>query len=348
MRKNLSVLGLFAGAILFGCASEPEVVYIDQSKLIVLDRKLPDRNQETKISPKINFERDSAERNISISGLQAKEVAIDRKDQVKALRERLRSDNERAVRLISSRLKDFYERELDEIYNAEFAKLMPVNEKITQEYKQEYRVIFDRYAALREPILIKLSLYISGPSTEQLVPVDEPDLLPSEKKIREQIRDLQRSLNDLEQKFKLEVQALEEKFVESLGKQVETLNNAIATKSKEIEQRAIKEARAQVQSFSQEIEKVLFIDPKISLAATEPLVFTSPPSTVNPIDLLISSQVERMRATIVREKVQNELQIWLRLHHFEMTQNKNQGKDRTAEFLKWRYELIAKGGTVEK
>jgi hypothetical protein len=348
MRKSLSFLALTVSLILAGCAPEAEVVYIDQSQLLVLDRKLPIRNQETKIRANITFERDSAERNIRVPGLAAKEVAIDRKKQVQLLQERLKSDNEKAVRLISSRLKDFYERELDDLYNSEFIKLVPVNEKITSDYKKEYRVIFDRYAKLRAPILIRLSLVLPIPTSSPLIPIDDPDLLPNEKKSREQMRELQRDLNDLEQKFKLEVQGLEEKFVETLGKQVERLNETIAAKAKEIEIRAVQEARDQVQNFSQEIEKVLYIDPKISLAATESLVFSSPPSTVNPIDLLISSQVERMRATIVREKVQNELQIWLRLRHFELTQNKNQGKDRTAEFLKWRSELIANGGPVGK
>lgn len=331
-----------------GCKSEPEVVFIDQSQLLTLDRTFPNRNQETKIRPKVIFDRDTAERNIQIPGLQSKEVSIDRKDQVITLRSKLKSDNERAIRLISSRLRDFYERELDDLYSSEFTKLIPVNDQITSNYKQEYRVLFEKNAKEREPLLTKLSLILAIPTSSPLIPVDDPSITPNEKKSREEMRELQRKLNELEQSFNLEVQGLEEKYIESLGKQVETLNASIAKRSKEIERRAIEEARIQVQSFSEEIEKVLFIDPKISLAATEPLVFTSPPSKINPIDLLISSQVDRMRATIVREKVQNELQIWLRLRNYEQTQNKSQGKDRTTEFLKWRSELIAKGGTIEK
>ncbi|MFO0045942.1 MAG: hypothetical protein ACK53G_10970, partial [Armatimonadota bacterium] len=59
---------------------------------------------------------------------------------------------------------------------------------------------------------------------------------------------------------------------------------------------------------------------------------------------LLNSQFETLKSTILKEKVQNELQMWARIRHYQLSETPTRGKDVTADFLKWR-QSMKMGGT---
>jgi hypothetical protein len=263
--------------------------------------------------------------------LAEKEVTSNRTADILELKAKLEQENKEAIQLIFERLKEFYQQELDDFREEESQKLNPTKQENLDKYLQEYRIIFNKYAQLREPILVELS-------------TNDDDLTSTERTQRKLAQSNQESLKKLEDAFEIEISALRSKLDLANQSAISQFENRMRAKQKEIEERAMAEARNQVTNFSEEIEKVMFLEPKLTLPKILQYQNSNAARFKDGKGFLLNSQFETLKSTILKEKVQNELQMWARIRHYQLSETPTRGKDVTAEFLKWR-QSMKMGGT---
>ncbi|MBI1331322.1 MAG: hypothetical protein JST12_16950 [Armatimonadetes bacterium] len=329
--RNLSVLLISILAV--GCGSKPERVFVDLDKVAVT---IPVKPKFQAIQPSVSSASSSAPK--TIPGEPATEVENLRGEQKQAIRDEVERETRSAIATITERLRDYYQREVDDFYADQQKALAPFKEKLDQDYLDKLRAIFEESAKKRGPVLTRLSFLTEFPPPEKLVPIEGEDLTKREKAKREEIRDLQRQMAQIDREYDDAVSKLDGGNVEALLKEATRLQDLLKAKQKEIDDKAAKEATQLVRRFSSGLSERIFSRYTFQLreiptkTVNFPQIGAQPGVPGVPFDRAQIDQDDKLALT-------KELEAFLSLNHYERSPNPADSRDVTAEFIEWRTNL---------
>jgi hypothetical protein len=276
-----------------------------------------------------------------INPVAAKKIEIDRPGERAKLAKFLEAENNKAIGEITANLKQFYRREYDAFFLAENAKVAPQNAAMIAKSKLIIKEAFDSFATARAPVLLRLSFLIGFPPSAELRQIRGENLGPNEIKRNEEIRELQRKLAELDREYENVLVRLDDQLREQLGDEVTEFSKRLEAKQAEISARADREARSQVSAVSKTIHDQILNKFSLSFDRSEAArASVQVPASTNKIQVpygwKTSSPAE------FRQRLQSELEIWLRLNRYERAQEGENAPDKTAEFESWRKTLDTK------
>jgi hypothetical protein len=325
---------VFLTLLLFGCSRAPTTVFVDLDE-VPLDKIKPVKTNDLK--PDIPSATSVAAR--TLPGEPSVEVENLKADQKVAIRKEVDQQTNDAIATISTRLQDYYSREIDDFYKTEFAKLGPLKQSLIAEYLNAIRPIFEASANKRAPLLTRLTFLTKFPPPEtQLFPLEGENLSKSELKRRIEVRELQRSIIEIDHQYELDTRELDAKNSTLLDKQTEDIQTRLKAKQKEIDVRAQNEATRLVKRFSTSLSNRIFSRYTFQLKEI-------PTKTVNFPKTDTALAVPRVTFdgaqlyTNERAELAKELATFLRLNHYERAGLPEGAKNVTQEFIEWRTNL---------
>ena len=332
-RKYHYSLIFLAPVLLASCSPSRERVYVDIDKIPLTQPK-----PSTISVPKPNDSGSPTIASRSIPGEKSTEVENLRADEKRLIRQEIELETKSAIGTITERLQDFYKREVDEFYKTESEKLIPFKSQQQEEYLLKIRDIFEASAKKRGPVLTRLSFLTEFPPPQKLVPIDGEDLTKKEKAKRTEIRDLQRSIAEIDKEYAKEVEALDGEFSALFEQQVESLQDLLKQKQSEIDSRAADEATRLVRRFSSGLAERIFSRYTFQLKEI-------PTKTVNFPKIADQPGIPRVpfdRARLDKDdkiELTKELDTFLSLKRYERSPVSNGARDVTTEFIEWRTNL---------
>ncbi len=327
--KRLGILfGLAISQI--GCQQVAPLVYVDLAR-VPIEKPKGLKSMElasTPASPK-------TKKTISVESRPERIVKADREHSAKAIRDLLESESAEARKVISERLKQYYQTEIDEFFDKEYANLAPAAQEAWKGYRDKVHPIFDEYAKQRGPLVVALTVLTEFPNPEQLVKVD-PEADPAIQSRAEKIRDLQRQINLLDRKYELEIAKLDARTRTSIQDSEEAMNAKVEEKRKEINERAEREAKQQVSVRTDVLNERLVGIKSINLPAR---AGTSQTVELGAADSGFKGVTSSSRNVVPPVDVHRQLQTWLALNGYDLADSPVGVRDATQDFVKWRTSL---------
>ena len=274
----------------------------------------------------------------TIPGEASTDVENLRADEKVAIRKEVEKETNDAIGTISVRLQDYYSREIDDFYRKEFARIAPLKQSQTASYLNAIRAIFEASAKKRGPLLTRLSFLTGFPPPEKLIPIEGENLTKKETERRTEIRELQRSIAEIDQQYEADTRKLETDNADKLEKETENIQVLLQAKQKEIDQRAEKEASQLVRRFTSSLSQRIFSRYTFQLKEI-------PTKTVNFPKMDSPSEVPRVTFDEgqanrgEKAELANELATFLSLNHYQRAVSPIGAKDVTKEFIEWRTNL---------
>ncbi len=316
-----------------GCSPAREQVFVDIDLVPLSSLK----TEKTPV-PVLDFKGLSSESK-SIPGQSAIEVENLRGDQKKKLQEEVERETQTAIATITTRLQDYYQRDIDEFFKAESAKLGPMKDSLNIEYLNKMRSIFEESAKKRGPLLTRFVFLTEfPPPLSKSIPPDSPDISAPAKRRTDETRDLQRQINAIDTEYEKALVELDESHQNKLAGEADAINGRLKDKQKEINNRAQAEASQLVRRFSSGLTGRIFSKYTFQLPAT-------PTKTANFPTIQAQSEVPRvpfdrtLAGKETKELVERELDAFLELNRYERTPIKTGVRDVTQEFIEWRKNL---------
>ncbi len=331
MKRHGISIGLVASLI--GCQQSAPIVYVD---LNLVSRQVAEPLQTLEVPSSLGAP--GVRKAVSIPALPERLVAVDTAHSAKAIRDLLEAESAVARTAISERLKQYYQAEIDEFFEMEYADLAPAAQEEWKAYREKIRPIFERYAKQRGPLLVSLTVLTEFPNPEQLVKVD-PESEPAIQSRVERIREFQRQIAQLDKQYELEIATVDGQTRTAIQNREEQMNARVEAKRKENNQRAEREARQQVNTLTdvlnerlvpQGAKRLPFRDGaslSVELRSTNS-GFKGVPST--------------SRTVVLPTDIHGQLQTWLALNGYDFAGSPAGARDATQEFIKWRAGLTSK------
>lgn len=332
--RNPNYLPLLFLFVLAGCSPAPELVYVDIDQVPLIPPKIPVRAtppRPSENSPTIVQQR-------TVGGVPGVDIENLRAEEKQIIRQEVRRETEAAIATMTERLKDYYNREIAEFYKNELARLVPLKDALNEEYLKQVRVIFEKYATTRGPLLIRLTFLTEFPPPDKLIPLEGENLTKGELAKRNEIRDLQRQISDLDVQYILEIEDLEKSYASKLEQEAENIDKLLAQKQDEINAKAEDEASRLVRRFSSGLAERIFSKYTFHLKEI-------PTKTVNFPQIPAPPGVPRVtfdRTPLVKDnkaELTKELDTFLTLKRYERVSSKGGARDVTKEFIEWRMNL---------
>jgi hypothetical protein len=311
------------GGCLAGCYEPRQLVSVDTSKVIfepVKTEKLGGTARTTK-----NLEIGKR----SLPSLPSATVLTDRRVVQDNLRKSLEQESNQAIEVIKTRLVEFYQKEIDEFYTKEVDRISVIRGDLSERFKAQTRVIFDKFALLRAPLVTRFAFLADFPLPKQLIPIEGEGIDAQESKKRLEMRELKRKLDALDLEYDKEISEIEESLNTELGAQAGQLSDKLDAKQDEINQRALQEASRQVRRFGETISARL---PGTSVSAQK----SGKATAANQAPVVTFTNQSSVSGKAILE---NELQTWLSLNRYQLAEPGVGVQDVTDEFLKWRISL---------
>lgn len=319
--------------LLAGCSPARELVYVDIDKI-----PLPKSKSNQVPIPKADEQRGATIRSKTLPGESATEVENLRAAEKMKIRQEIEVETKSAIGTITERLQDYYQREVDEFYRTESEKLVPLKSKLNEDYLRDIRSIFEASAKKRGPVLTRLSFLTEFPPPEKLVPLEGEDLTKREKAKRTEIRNLQRSILELDKEYDDEVSKLNAKNAALFEKEVDNLQELLKQKQKEIDARAAEEASRLVRRFSSGLSERIFSRYTFQLKEIPTKTVNFPKIEAQPGIPRVPFDRARLDADDKAE-LAKELETFLNLKRYERSPVLAGARDVTTEFIEWRTNL---------
>jgi hypothetical protein len=332
LRSMLNRRLFFLSFVLVGCSHQQELVFVDLSSISLSEAK------PTSVTNVASSGLATAQGTKTIPG--EPEVVIEnlKADEKAAIRLEVEKETNDAVETISRHLHDYYSREIDDFYKAQFAKLQPFKQSLTEKYLTDIRAIFEKSATKRGPLLTRLTLLTEFPPSEKLIPIDEKESPSPGEKRRKEIRELQKSLIEIDFDYETAIASLVAKNSATVDQETERIFAVIAAKQSEIDQRALAEATKLVRRFSNVLSQRIF-------SRYTFLLKEIPTKTINFPKMPVQSGVPRVTfdrnqlSRNERVELSKELEAFLSLNHYQRAAASDGAKDVTKEFIEWRTNL---------
>lgn len=331
MNRAAILIGLSLGLI--GCQQAAPIVYVDLSRVpvempaAIKSIELPSSPSEAKVT-----------KTVAIEDRAARLVSVDRQHTAAAIRNLLESESAEARRVISDRLKQYYQSEIDDFFDNEYAALAPAAQAAWKEYRDKVRPIFEKYALERGPLVVALTVLTEFPNPEALVKKD-PEADPAVQARTEKIRDLQRKIALLDQQYEIDMIKLDSETRTKIEGSETEMNARVEAKRKEINERAEREAKQQVSVRADVLNERL-----VGVGASK---LPSHKGASLSVQLGAASNgfkgvPSTSRALVPAADVHRQLQMWLALNGFDLADSPSGGRDATQDFIKWRSSLTSK------
>ena len=275
----------------------------------------------------------------SIPSEPAVEVENLRGDEKRRIRDEVERQTKAAIATITTRLLDYYKREVDQFYEDELAKYDPLKAKLNQDYLNSVRTIFEKSANERGPLLTRLTFLTKFPPPDatKLVTVTS-DQSDRDKKKATDIQGLQKSIAAIDAKYIGELDQLKAKNKALLDEEGKNLADLVNQKQKEINIRAENEATMLVRHFSSGLSERIFTRSTFQLheiptkTVNFPKIYSQPGAPRVPFD---RAQLDADN----KAELAKELETFLSLKRYERSPVANGARDATAEFIEWRTNL---------
>lgn len=331
--RNLKYLSLIL--LVAGCSPAPERVFVDLDKIALtpelpIDVKSPTPSQSGALSVG----------STSVPGEEAVEVENLRGDQKEKIRAEIERVTKSAIATIAERLQDYYQREIDEFYKEQVARIAPFKDQLNQDYLNKLRVIFEASAKKRGPLLTRFTFLTEfpPPALDEIVPLDGEDLTKREKAKREEIRELQRSIKEIDTAYENDVAALDAKNQDRLKDEAASILELVAQKKRDIDAKAENEATQLVRRFSSGLSQRIFSRYTFALKEIPTKTLNFPQIAAQPWVPGVPFDKVRFdrndKATLAKQ-----LEMFLNLKRYERSPEKVGARDVTAEFIEWRNNL---------
>lgn len=330
--KRVGILsGLALG--LLGCQQAAVLVYVDLDKVPL---------QGTRTLQSLEIQGANAapktKRTVEITSRPEKVVSIDREHSAAAIRALLESESAEARKIITERLALYYQSEIDEFFDSEYAGLGPASQAAWNSYRDKVRPIFEKYAKERGPLVVSLTVLTEFPNPDELVKID-PEADPAIQARTENIRILQREINALDQRYEAEISKLDSIARDTIGDSEARMNQRVEAKRKEINDRAEREARQQVNVRTDVLNERL-----MSLGAKRLPARSGASLSVElgAADTGMKGVTSNRQSVVPPADVHRQLQVWLALNGYDLADSPATGRDLTQDFIKWRASLNSK------
>lgn len=322
----------FLPFLLVGCGHQQELVFVDLNSISLPvsqsneDSKFASKDSVSPLGPK------------TIPGEPERVIENLKAEEKVAIRTEVENETNDAIKTISGRLHDYYSREIDDFYKAQFAKLQPFKQSLTEKYLKDIRAIFEESAARRGPLLTRLTLLTEFPPIEKIIPIDEKVTPGPDEKRRKEIRALQKSLMEIDAEYETATTALAAKNPTAIDQETERILAVIEAKQNEIDQRALAEASKLVKRFSNVLSQRIFSRYTFQLKEI-------PTKTINFPKMQVQSGVPRVtfdrnqQSRNERIELSKELEVFLSLNRYQRAAPSDGAKDVTKEFIEWRTNL---------
>ena len=324
---------LLVPLILVGCKQESSRVFVDLDLVAKSQSTFASSSQ-----PKADLSTTNSPSQKVIPGEAERLVENLRADEKAAIRQEVEKETNEAIATISESLQDYYSREIDDFYKAEFAKIQPFKQALLVKSMQEARTIFEESAKLRGPLLTKLTLLTEFPPPEDLIPIEGKNNSQYEVKRRLEIRSIQQEIIRLDKEYKLAIMDIDTSDNNKIIQESNRILAVIAMKQTEIDDRAAKEASSLVKRFSNSLSQRIFSRYTFQLKEI-------PTKTVNFPKMAAQSGIPRVtfdRNQLTRNErseLTKELEAFLSLKHYQRALEASGAKDVTKEFIEWRTNL---------
>ena len=327
--KRLGILfGLSISLI--GCQQVAPMVYVDLDR-VPLEKASSLKTLELSSTPAAQ----KSQKSIRIESRPERIVKVDREHSAKAIRELLEAESAEARKVISERLRQYYQTEIDEFFDKEYANLAPAAQEAWKAYRDKVRPIFEQYAKERGPLVVALTVLTDFPSPEELIKIDpEADLAIQNR--AERIRDLQRKISVLDQSYEQEIAKFDANTRSAIQESEEAMNEKVEAKRKEINNRADREAKQQVSVRTDVLNERL-----VGVGATKLPARAGASQTVElgAADSGFKGVTSSSRSVVPPVDVHRQLQTWLALNGYDLADSPVGVRDATQDFDKWRTSL---------
>lgn len=322
-RKPTSRLAWIALVGVWGCAPDPELVYVDLSSVVTASAPI------VEVRPGESAGQD--EMTTAIPDMQAQDVYIGSAEEraLEAL-QLFRNAQTRATEAVLQRLKNAYMTEAAVYESSETAALNQEYAAWLDAAMDELHQDFVVHAEQVEPLRYRLTRLVGFPDPDPgsvRVPLETNE---KAYKNYEAAKALRGQINDLQAKFKATVdaklgaiEARRDRRIAEIGAETDVLKAD-----------AVRRAQAEADAVSQvaltELERTA-LDPEARLPAV-----AGAQSSVNS-----GSAPKPLEggATSLRESkadVEEQLGVFLKVHGYRLSKTKGKGRDATKEFLDWR------------
>jgi hypothetical protein len=327
--------GILGGLIfsLLGCQQVAPIVYVDLDK-VPLDK--PKSIESLEIPA--GFQSAKVRKSLSIESRPERIVRVDRDHSAAAIKRLLEAESADARKTISERLKQYYQSEIDEFFDKEYENLGPEAQEAWRGYRDLVRPIFEKYAKERGPLVVALTVMTEFPNPEALVKID-PEADPAIQARTERIRDIQRQIALLDRNYDLEIEKLDGKTRLTIQDREQAMNDRVEAKRKEINDRAEREARQQVNVRTDVLNErlVSMVEARLRPAkgGSESVELSAAQSGVKGVP-------STRRQIVPPADAHRQLQMWLALNGYDLADSPVGVRDATQDFIKWRTSLTSK------
>jgi hypothetical protein len=324
--------GILGGLMisLSGCHQSAPIVYVDLDK-VPLDKPKSIASLELPAG----FQASKVGKTLGIESRPERVVRVDRDHSAAAIKSLLEAESADARKTISERLKQYYQTEIDEFFDKEYENLGPEAQGAWRGYRDQVRPIFEKYAKERGPLVVALTVLTEFPNPETLVKID-PDADPAIQARTERIREMQRQIALLDRNYDLEIEKLDGKTRLTIQDREQAMNDRVEAKRKEINDRAEREAKQQVNVRTDVLNERL-----VSMGAAR--LRSAKGDSVSLALSAAQSGVKEVPSTsrqiVPPADAHRQLQMWLALNGYDLSDSPVGVRDATQDFIKWRISL---------
>ncbi len=327
--RHLDLAPIAIAFLAFGCSEPPKAVFVDLNRVSVSDSLpifVPARG-----STKDNVQIPAVTSALAI----AKSVLIQDKTEAKIelARRMVAADRDAAIRTLSRRMAAARSEEVDIQKRKALDELDARQLALLKQVYDQLFIIFQRYALERGPKIARSELlksrrpdlYVSRTTPSKFAELQKQELAAIRTLVRKLEDDYDRQatkiLDDAQIQLSAEQAVLQAKF--------ETMRaNAI--------EQAERDARRAIEKAGQDIDLGIGENRSVRVSAVRGESVRIPGSSQpsNPVPELGATPLINSRER--QSSLDQQLEIWLKIHGWSLAKSRSGGKDATEEFIAWR------------
>jgi hypothetical protein len=330
MRRNrLTILVLVLCG--FGCRQPaPERVYVDFEAVLASYKASPLPSHPLPKPP--NGLPDEV---VSVPAVAPRTVVVQGVSGAKA--DALLEENRKeAVAELSKLLSRRYEREAQRAGEKRIRELDPKKQAAYLSAQKAVEAEFQTYAVARSPLVARLASIVGFPDPNPTSIPPAATTAPLLIKRLTEAADLRKQMAILDANYENKIQDLLSQAGKQYGTDLADIEKQIDADRQDAMRRAEAEAVAEATKTYTSLRPILMGPAKVDLPG-EPAQSVTLPAVPAPI---AAPEVRERTLTAAQRRsiLKSQLDVWVQVNGYELAKSPNDGKDMTADFVKWRQE----------
>lgn len=332
-RVRAGIAGL-GGILLVGCAApDKQAVYVNVGGLLVAEApKVANSPQAPKPPAPAPAVVESA------PGRPAETVKDPARASEGALSASIERQQREAQAALERRLRDYYATQAEQFQLEKEAGLDKEKSAAYDAESAKIRAVFLKYADARAPKTLRLTLLVGFPDPN---PNSEPPRVTLKtfmKKRMEEAKTIREEMAQLDASFKAQVESMIGAVTANLRAKEEEIRLQVEAFRKELNDRAAREAAAEVNVSIRALGLKLIDVPPVRVPASAPTYVEIPAEAPLPPAPQVPSVGIPNGIADRRKLLEHELAIWLGMNRYRLEDG---ATDRTEDFKKWRQKYRA-------